>query len=273
MYCEYHNVVMRPDEQIGAHVQLSWELNMVITGSGVRVIGEYRSPFGRGDIALLPPGVEHQWIFSTDDTDTDGQIHCISVLFTDDFISNIKAALPPIGVAIDSVFSRHEAAVFRGEACRMVGAILLSMIDKTAEQRAVKMPELMLALCSVSGKDTVMARKKLTDTERRAERLRIYCLCNFMHNISLATTASHIGMNKSALCRFMKQHFGISFTGYVNRLRLEEAGNMLVTTDKNIASIAYECGFNNVTYFNKLFRREFGMSPNSYRRASDGRLS
>ncbi|MBD5225354.1 MAG: helix-turn-helix transcriptional regulator [Bacteroidales bacterium] len=57
----------------------------------------------------------------------------------------------------------------------------------------------------------------------------------------------------------------MSFSEFVNNIRLERAIEMLCNTDKNIAEIAYDTGFANVTYFNRIFRRKFKCAPKSIR--------
>lgn len=266
MYYEYHNVRIYPYEQIGAHTQLTWELNLIIIGSGVRYICGQQCVFGRGDTVLLPPGVEHQWTFSGSDTDSNGRIHNISLLFSDEFIKNLIKALPDIGNTLASVIAKREISIFRGETRNRIEKLLVSMVDMTSEQRAIRIPELILMLCNISDKEIIVTRRRLSDVERKIERLRIYCLCNFMQNIGISDAATHVGMNKSALCRFMKQRFGMPFTAYINHLRIECACNKLRATDKTIASIAYECGFNNIPYFNRLFKEKLGKSPDRYRK-------
>lgn len=265
MYCEYHNVKIRPEEQIGAHFQSLWELDLVLTGSGVRFIDGRKDDFSCGDIVLLPPDVEHQWIFNDTDTDCNGYIHNISLLFSNQFINNLTIALPDLGHALTTLIAQKKISVFHGETRDKIEALLVSMIDMTPEQKAVKMPELMLLLCSADGTETIHTRQRLKEADKRAEKLTVYCICNFKRDINIASAARHLGINKSALCRFVKQHFGATFTAYINNLRLEESCKLLKTTDKSISVIAYECGFNNITYFNRLFKMRHHKSPREYR--------
>lgn len=61
--------------------------------------------------------------------------------------------------------------------------------------------------------------------------------------------------------------FGCGFPEFVNRLRVEDAAQMLVTTDHSIASISVYCGFNSIRNLNLQFYRQYGMSPTEYRKA------
>ena len=64
---------------------------------------------------------------------------------------------------------------------------------------------------------------------------------------------------------------GMRFTDYVHVVRIHEAQKMILSTDKRIAQISEECGFGNVTYFNRVFRKVTEMTPREYR--SENRIS
>jgi AraC-like DNA-binding protein len=85
-------------------------------------------------------------------------------------------------------------------------------------------------------------------------------------------------MTPSALCRLFKRSMHRTFTEYVNELRTNEACRLLATGGVRITSVAFEAGFENLSYFNRVFRRTRGMSPSAYRQSwsldqSSGKLS
>lgn len=101
------------------------------------------------------------------------------------------------------------------------------------------------------------------------ENIRVFCSCNYARSISLDEIASYVGMNKSAFCTFMRRHAGKSFSEYINCYRLEKAFERLKHTDDDIAAIAYDTGFANVTYFNRLFKSKYGCTPRNVRKYKD----
>ena len=93
---------------------------------------------------------------------------------------------------------------------------------------------------------------------------------NFIHkrnseSISLTETAGIINMNPEPFCRFFKRHTGRTFTQYINDLRLSAAARALSETDTPIIDIAYDSGYENLSYFNRRFKRRFNTTPNKYR--------
>lgn len=83
---------------------------------------------------------------------------------------------------------------------------------------------------------------------------------------SLEKTIATLGINRIKINAILKQELGLTFTAYVNKLRLTEAARLLSENDNaNVAEIAFSVGYNNVTYFNKLFRDEYGCSPTKFK--------
>ena len=73
------------------------------------------------------------------------------------------------------------------------------------------------------------------------------------------------GKSQEHLTRSMKQYFNITPSVYINRIKLSRAAHLLKTTDQSILDIMFLCGFNSVSFFNKTFKKEFGMTPSGFR--------
>jgi AraC family cel operon transcriptional repressor len=73
------------------------------------------------------------------------------------------------------------------------------------------------------------------------------------------------GRSQAHVCRESRRHLGLSPTQYVNRIRIQHAAMMLSGTDHAVAVIAQDCGFENLSYFHKLFREQYGSTPRGYR--------
>lgn len=83
-------------------------------------------------------------------------------------------------------------------------------------------------------------------------------------NLELATLT--LGINRTKIKKILKDELDLSFSGYLNKLRLAEAARLLSQQrDANVAEIAYSVGYNNVTYFNKLFKHEYGYTPGKFK--------
>lgn len=83
--------------------------------------------------------------------------------------------------------------------------------------------------------------------------------------LKLSHLAGMYFINPQYLCRLFKKETGVNFSEYVNNIRIRNAKKMLELTDDTIANISFQAGFNNVTYFNRLFKKIEGLSPSEYR--------
>jgi AraC-like DNA-binding protein len=89
--------------------------------------------------------------------------------------------------------------------------------------------------------------------------------------ISLDVTMERLGINRNKINSILKEELGLTFTTYINKLRLTEAARLLCEhPEETISQIAYRVGFNNVSYFNKLFKETYGCSPKSFKADAPG---
>ena len=88
---------------------------------------------------------------------------------------------------------------------------------------------------------------------------------NFASSITLENVAGHVGLNPSYFSTYFKQVCGSSFKEYLNMVRIEEAKRLLANTDYSILDIAVSIGFDNQSYFSKVFKKYTGLTPRQYR--------
>lgn len=88
---------------------------------------------------------------------------------------------------------------------------------------------------------------------------------NYMEDISIKDMCSICNFSEYHFMRFFKKYIGMTCIEYINNYRLEIASKLLDTTDKSIMDISFEVGFNNVSYFNKLFKNKFKFTPREFR--------
>lgn len=85
-------------------------------------------------------------------------------------------------------------------------------------------------------------------------------------DLSLEDAAASLGVNRTKINDILKEELGLTFSTYLNKLRLTEAARLLAeNAEANISEIAYTVGYNNVSYFNKLFKNEYGCAPKTFK--------
>lgn len=89
-------------------------------------------------------------------------------------------------------------------------------------------------------------------------------------DVSLSDIAAEVGLSITYLSHLFHQETGITFTRYLQMLRIEEAKRLLTDSNLTITSICFSCGFNSLTHFNRVFRAGTGASPRQYRHLNAG---
>jgi len=121
----------------------------------------------------------------------------------------------------------------------------------------------------------LIAYKKLTiesqkDKNKDKENLLRYIAKEYDNaDLNLESAAATLGINRTKINELLKQELGLTFIAYLNKLRLTEAARLLAEKDgMSVSKIAYSVGYNNVSYFNKLFKQEYGCTPKTFKKLS-----
>jgi transcriptional regulator GlxA family with amidase domain len=100
---------------------------------------------------------------------------------------------------------------------------------------------------------------------RRIEKVVQFMNENFGKPVRLGEAAKLAGMTETAFSRFFKSKTGVTFVDCLNDIRLGHASRMLIDTTNSIAEIAYDCGFNSISNFNRIFKKKKASRPKEFR--------
>lgn len=254
------------DNQLSLHQQDSWELSYVITGRGMRVIGDIMEPFPQGEVVLIPPNIPHYWSFDEKVSDSEGKIENITIVFTNRFLENTVMVFPELFDTIRRIQSNENAISFSGETLSKLQAIMISMIPASQTERISSLFRL-LHLIAFPQATSIVGRPVIEDRNtKRMQNIYLYVMNNYQHNITLDEIARFTGMEKSAFCVFFKKMTKKSFFSFLTEYRIESSCQMLLKTTKSIAEICISSGFRDVPYYNRVFKRTKNITPSEYRR-------
>jgi len=93
-----------------------------------------------------------------------------------------------------------------------------------------------------------------------------YIKDNFDKKIKVSDVSNYVGMSEEYLCRYFKKKMGKTLTEYINEIRIDKASEKLRNTEDKVIDIAVQCGYDNISYFIKRFKRMKGISPLEYRK-------
>jgi len=102
-------------------------------------------------------------------------------------------------------------------------------------------------------------------SDHALEEVRLKLEIHFQDPLDVTTLAASSGLSRNFFAARFRERFGMTVDGYLLHLRIEMAKNQLISTNRPVKEVAYECGIPNPNYFNKQFRRVTGLSPSLYR--------
>lgn len=262
----FDHVRIASNQQIDTHQQPTWELTYIIRGSGIRTIGTEQAPFSADELVLVRPQHKHGWKFETPaDGDSIGSlVENISLAFDSSLFARLSAAFPEIKAELERLNNCQTSIRFGRETTRQVAAKLLEMEQQSAPLRLLTVCQILLLLAADNDGQSVGGQQEKSLVEQKLEQIDLFLRCNFMRSPTLDDVAQHVGMNRSSLCSFYKRQTGQTVFSALTSLRIDYACNLLHQRELSIANVCYRCGFNDVPYFSRTFKRLVGLSPSAY---------
>lgn len=250
------------------HYHPEYEICYVKRGHGTRLVGDNVSLFEEGDLVLVGSNLPHTWISDDDFNNKSEDMEVIVVQFTNDLLPTSFLKLPEL-YPIQKLIQASKRGVFF-ENVSNIEEELTKLIELDGFARFNQLLSVLHQLGNAPQK-TLLASRYHTPLLSKENENRISEVFSFIHghyteHISLTQAASLANMNETAFCRFFKKNTGVSLTTYISNLRIGHACNLLIDSDKTISEIAYDCGFNNITHFNRTFLKIKNSTPSNYRR-------
>ena len=246
-----------------------YELNFVENAAGVRrVVGDSNEVIGNYDLVLITgPDLEHVW---EQNTCTSDDIHEITIHFNLDLSDSGMFGRNPFNSMRQMMEAARKGLAFPLAAIMKVYNQLNSLMQETDHFYAfIKFLTILYELSRCDGARTLAtssyAKVEEGSDSRRVQKVKNYINKHYREDVSLATLSGIAGMSPSAFSRFFKLHTGRNLTDYIIDQRLGHASRMLVDSTHAISEISYACGFNNLSNFNRIFRKKKGCSPSEFR--------
>lgn len=251
------------------HNHSVYELNFVENAKGVRrIVGDSQEVIGDYDLCLITsPDLEHVWEQNECHSD---DIREITVQFDFSMSDETLFGRNPYASITRMMQEAKKGLSFPLQAIMKVYGMLdtLSSVKDgfyAVQQFLTILYELSRCENARTLASSSYAKVTVEDDGRRILKVKNYISKNYMDELRLPELASLAGMSSSAFSRFFKLHTGRNISEYIIDLRLGYAARMLVDTDKSISEIGFDCGFNNLSNFNRIFKKKKGCSPSEFR--------
>ena len=246
-----------------------FELNFVEHAAGVRrIVGDSNEVIGDYDLVLITsPDLEHVW---EQNTCTSDDIREITVQFYLDLSDDGFLSRNPFHSLRKMLKEARKGLSFPMDAILRVYQQLDTLSSmKDGFYAVMQFLTILYELSRCEGARTLAtssyAKVEVESDSRRVLKVKNYIAKNYMDEIRLNTLADIAGMSPSAFSRFFKLHTGRNLSDYIIEMRLGYASRMLVDTARSIAEISFQSGFNNLSNFNRIFKKKKGCSPSEFR--------
>ena len=249
-----------------------YELTLVLGGKGIRIVGDDISEFKSHDLVLTGPGIPHCWISENNyyHSTVSRTIQVIVIHFNyhilgDELLKRVEFK------PIRDLFESSEKGVLFGD------HTIEKVIDKVLQLKLepdfdtfLNILDTFNLLASSDDYKTLCSDKYLFkgryEEMPKFKAVFQHIQSNYLNKIKITEVAGLVNMNDSAFSHYFKKRTRYSFTDFINLLRLNHAAEQITSQTKNIAEICYASGFNNLSNFNRMFKKWKGETPLQYRK-------
>jgi AraC-like DNA-binding protein len=250
------------------HLHDEFELILIAKSHGKLFIGNSITNFSDGELYLFAPGLPHCFFNSRGYEKGNDMAHAVVIQFRKDFLGSTFFEK----TEVSSLKKLIKKAEFGAQFIRP-GKIIQKKIQALKMKRGLeKLADFLLLLNDLASINNIkllstentLKLSGLTDSKIINDVYR-YVAENFQKKITFNNAASVANMQRSAFCRYFKRKTKKKFTQFVNEIRIMHSCKLLAETDKTIIEVAFECGYENTSYFNRQFRIYCNNSPKVFR--------
>jgi AraC-like DNA-binding protein len=252
------------------HYHPELQLIYIVAGTGDLFAGDSFISNGPGDLYLLGPNQSH--VFKSDPVYfEDSEVkscETISVFFHEKSLGDSFFNLDETANISNLIERSGRGIHFDTLVSDITGPKILELLELKDFERFLSILSILNSLATTENYDylaTMSSSVPLNDQKnQKVNKVFNYILDHFHEDIKLEDVATMANYSQAAFCHFFKEHTQKTFVQFLIEVRISNACKMLRNTDYNISQICYESGFNNVSNFNRQFKKLIGMSPSSY---------
>lgn len=250
------------------HRHQDYELNFVENCRGNRrIVGDSIETTGEYDLVLMGSHLEHVWEQGECKSD---DIHEITIHFSPDFFAESFLIKTPMASLATLLKTAEMGVCFSLKTIMQVYNDLQELSKmEPGFYSVMKFMELMYKLSQSTDyrvlSSGVFSHANVGVDSRRVQRVKDYIDKNYRDEIRLQELADLANMTPTAFSRFFKLRTNRNISDYIIDVRLGHAARLLADSTMSVVEICYHCGFNNISYFNRVFRKRKDCTPTEFR--------
>lgn len=251
------------------HFHPEFEINYISNATGAkRIVGDHTGVISKKELIMVGPNLYHGW--ENYRNNTNSTLHEITIqfpreLFSESFVN--RHLLMPIRELLNN---SKRGILFSEEVIRLVEPQLMALVNKSGFDSFLEFQSLIYNL-AISRDQQLLIDKTFQHqngfhNSKQMDVLYNYIKENYTEKLKIEDAANMLNMSVASFNRLLKKRTGKSFVDFVNSYRLEMATQALINTNKSISEICYDCGFNNISNFNRIFRKYQKCTPGDFRK-------
>jgi AraC-like DNA-binding protein len=253
------------NDQYYWHFHPEFEICYVEGASGTRHIGDHISRYEGSDLVFIGPYIPHLNF----DYGVRTQCETVVVQMKEDFLGSMFLQAPELRDCKELFHRAKSALAFSGETKARIGRMMRALPDLSPFNRLMALLEI-LQVMSASSEVEALKAEPIANEETHKEQARLQRIHRmvedrFPQTIETADVARELHITTAAFCRYMQRQTGATFTDYVNKYRINQAKKFLLM-GRNVTEACYESGFENLSHFNRTFKKFAGMNPGEFRK-------
>ncbi len=261
--------IVRPVFSTDFHFHQECQLVYVLSGTGRRIIGSSIEQFKEGDMTFIGPNVPHVWYSDQASGNEPRPARSVALYIHPEVVLRQLSGLTDVQPLTEFFRKSERGLSLTGLSRDALATILLRMQTETGLALLSSFLEIMQRLLVTPDarwlNDELPVAPYADSVQQRIPRLMEYIRTNFRQDISLETAASVAGLQLHSFCRYFKALTQRTFSDFINEVRVGFACQLLQQSDLPVTQVAYECGYTNISYFNRSFQRIQGFTPRAYR--------
>ena len=254
-----------PSAEILMRTHEEYEISVIVGCSGKRFVGNTIENFSDNDLFLIGPHVLHAV-----QPDNYERGNVITLRFVKEVFGAAFFNLPENKQIANLLHEAQRGVAFASSDIPLFHKKLLELTGLSGFERMIAFFQLLQLLATNQRRRVLSSRGFAPVVNQRdyeiVNKTYEYIINRFAdHRITLDEISAYANMSPTTFCRYFKKHFRKTFTNFLNEVRVGHACKLLQQTDKTVAEIAFASGYNQLTHFNRQFKRIVGYSPKAYR--------
>lgn len=247
------------------HYHPEYEIVYLEGADGTRHVGEHISRFEGSDLVLIGPFIPHlNFDYGIKTPYKKYVLH-----IKEDFLEKAFALMPEMS-DIKNLFEQARRGIyFYGDSKTAIGSELKEIFQLAPFEQFIAILQLLQKMAKSAEKDTLhsnpIGQYYNLKEQQRLKVVYAYIEAHYQEKIDIVDMAKLTHLTHAAFCRYFKKMTLMTFTEFVNQYRINQSKKLLLL-DNTVTEVCFQCGFESLSYFNRIFKKTTGLSPRQFKK-------